>query len=800
VKDILPPMRPVLALELSTEGILLHELSYDGKWRKLAAASLNDPFLPKKMAAMRALAKASQGRFFKNELWVPAAQVHSSAGKIEAEDAESRLWAAQQIFDADPNIPAGDYILKLGEEDAEGNTPIAGVDRAIMAEADRFATGYGFGSDGVTSSTPIKGFYKQPYFDAAMKPSVSLDLRKIKFVAIAAIAVAGISAGAWWLYNNIDFSSDPSTAIEATENRIIQAEEDPRAPIRPTDNSIVPTQAAPTAVTPGDALAPTPAFDANTTELVTQIAQLELSSTLDVEPSPESVSAISPITAPQEAPVWANIGRPDSLPAPESNGLPTIASIQPSYQDTPQVSNFEGGRALSPYEAAPIVNSFASLTTDVDALPRDVSTAALPAQLRKLNDSFGLTLAQDNQAAETLAAQNVTLQLLPANVIIGSPAIVPTLRGGRSYADTTPTTLTTPQESTPVVETMTVAQLQRIPTIVNTGFPDVTPLLRNGINVSELPNDPAPTITQPLLSVEDLQNLDAVVSTELPDVTPLLRNGVNVANLPNDPAPTTPDPELSPELTVEELQNLTAVVTNERPDILPILREGVEISDAAPEQVVPEQVPPLDPAAQSERIAALQAAPPQILQGRPRVLPFMRGGLEITGGSGVIADEPEQPAASEASRFRPLFRPASIVEIAVVNDPSISAQAVRNTISPQRRAGDFATKVAAMMAAFERSARETPRFTDAPREISLPTSANVAREATIENGIDLRATSLIGVYGKPGSYKALIRQRGGKYTMVKVGDTLSGWRITAIAESSVRIQKGSRSEVLKLPG
>jgi len=294
----------------------------------------------------------------------------------------------------------------------------------------------------------------------------------------------------------------------------------------------------------------------------------------------------------------------------------------------------------------------------------------------------------------------------------------------------------------------------------------------------------------------------------------MLRDGRNLTDPPPEPVvveepasvETGPDGEplvlfttIISGLTTEELQRIPPRVFQGRPAILPILRGGIEIG------AIPENVPepeaavepePLDPVAEAARIAALQAIPANVLTGRPATLPTLRGGDEISGGTGIIAAEPE-PELTDAQRLRPLVRPDSVVVTAIV--ASLSKAAVPTAFVPLHRPAGFADKVQAMAETIAEQARVTPTFTDAPRQVSLPTSANVARTATIENGINLRETSLIGVFGTPGDYRALLRQRGGKYTMMEVGDTIDGWTIVAIAESEVRLKKGGRNKTLKLP-
>lgn len=152
---------------------------------------------------------------------------------------------------------------------------------------------------------------------------------------------------------------------------------------------------------------------------------------------------------------------------------------------------------------------------------------------------------------------------------------------------------------------------------------------------------------------------------------------------------------------------------------------------------------------------------------------------------------------TDTERLRPLLRPDSVELTALL--ASISKQAVPTARAPLHRPADFAEKVIAIEKAAAELARVTPTFTDERRNVSLPTSANVAATATIENGIYLNETSLIGVFGTQGNYRALLRQRGGIYQMLTVDDTIDGWTIVAISESDVRMQKSGKIKILKLP-
>lgn len=89
----------------------------------------------------------------------------------------------------------------------------------------------------------------------------------------------------------------------------------------------------------------------------------------------------------------------------------------------------------------------------------------------------------------------------------------------------------------------------------------------------------------------------------------------------------------------------------------------------------------------------------------------------------------------------------------------------------------------------------------APRSVApnIPSSASVAREATLRNAINLRRVNLIGVYGTPSSRRALVRLSNGRYKKVQVGDRIDGGRVSAIGEGELRYQKSGRNVVLKMP-
>jgi type IV pilus biogenesis protein PilP len=154
----------------------------------------------------------------------------------------------------------------------------------------------------------------------------------------------------------------------------------------------------------------------------------------------------------------------------------------------------------------------------------------------------------------------------------------------------------------------------------------------------------------------------------------------------------------------------------------------------------------------------------------------------------------------ELAQIRPRLRP-EVEKAADEADETATAQAVDTSLKPRPRPDDFNRTV-------RRADRATPAQSDpvqtaavAPRTVapSVPSRANVAREATVRNALRLNRVNLIGVYGKPSSRRALIRLSNGRYKKVQVGDRLDGGRVQAIGESELRYTKGGRPVTLKMP-
>lgn len=173
----------------------------------------------------------------------------------------------------------------------------------------------------------------------------------------------------------------------------------------------------------------------------------------------------------------------------------------------------------------------------------------------------------------------------------------------------------------------------------------------------------------------------------------------------------------------------------------------------------------------------------------------------------LVAGQSARLAAASAS----LVASAAADEAALIQaSAQISPQAVSVSRVPAPRPRNLSRAVEAAVAAASRqpaapapSAKAEDEADDEPDVVTaaprIPTRANVAKQATYVNAINLSKINLIGVYGSQSKRYALIRQANGRYKKVGVGDKIDGGRIQAITASEVRYQKGGRLIALGMP-
>lgn len=203
-----------------------------------------------------------------------------------------------------------------------------------------------------------------------------------------------------------------------------------------------------------------------------------------------------------------------------------------------------------------------------------------------------------------------------------------------------------------------------------------------------------------------------------------------------------------------------------------------------PDRQSPAEAAGAEAAALRERLAGFRPRP------RPTDLVEQTERSQLGGRSRV-----------ELGQLRPRARPASAQDDAAVSGAPATAQAVASALVPKPRPRDFETIVRnsdrASIGIPETLAAAAPAAaTVAP---SIPSSASVARQATLKNEINLRRLNLIGVYGTAANRRALVRLPSGRYKKVQVGDRIDGGNVVAIGEDQLRYQKGGQNHTLTMP-
>lgn len=193
-------------------------------------------------------------------------------------------------------------------------------------------------------------------------------------------------------------------------------------------------------------------------------------------------------------------------------------------------------------------------------------------------------------------------------------------------------------------------------------------------------------------------------------------------------------------------------------------------------------------AAENARLASLSLKRP-----RPRPSDLLeRAERALLGGL----------SREELSRVRPRARPASLKTEEQESQP-VSDLAIATSTTPRARPANFANLV-------DRATRQREAATEssataaavvAPRSVtpSIPSSASVARQATVNNALNLRRINLIGVSGKPSNRQALVLMPTGRTHQVQVGDRLDGGTVVAISDTQLQYQKRGTNTTLRLP-
>ncbi len=255
---------------------------------------------------------------------------------------------------------------------------------------------------------------------------------------------------------------------------------------------------------------------------------------------------------------------------------------------------------------------------------------------------------------------------------------------------------------------------------------------------------------------------------------------------------------------------MEALPVGAEPSAEPEAQPNPELADRRP-RARPEGLAP-PPAAADDDAALATEEGTVVTSLRPRARPQ----------TVLAAGERARSETAAASLAAPAEAPSAEEEaVLAASNPSVLTISRRPAAKPK----DFSRAVEAAVAAAVRAPEPEPEpepekvakkapapdlkedeaaEAEEPEKVAsaapkIPSSANVAKQATFRNALNLSKINLIGVYGTQSKRYALVRQSNGKYKKVKVGDRIDGGRIEAITQSEVRYQKGGRLVTLKMP-
>ncbi len=240
----------------------------------------------------------------------------------------------------------------------------------------------------------------------------------------------------------------------------------------------------------------------------------------------------------------------------------------------------------------------------------------------------------------------------------------------------------------------------------------------------------------------------------------------NPSTLPADPIPQTPvfaDPALQgfrPQPRPPGLQGPSTTGTAEDPALAP--EAGSRFSSLRPQK-------------RPDAVAALAAPSPGPSVDQAAIEGAVQSASLVTGGE--VLPQDRSLLAVSVSRI-PAARPAGVQIASAAPAASPGQEASASTASAPE-------------------ADAEPEQSGAMP--NLPTSASVAKQATVKDAINLSKLTLIGIYGTEGSRYALVRQPNGRLVKVKVGDRLDGGKVAAITTSALTYQKGGRAVSLEMP-
>jgi hypothetical protein len=764
-------IKPKFALDLSNDGISLWHRNGGPGWVSLGRVSLNDPNLKPRIAQMRKQAGVAARTNVPVQVRIPRSEILVTKVKLGVLQGDAAVSKARQILDGLTPYKVDDLTFDLGAKGVGGMAPVAALATSTLQEANDFAIENGFRVVQFTTKCDINEFPRQPRFYLTPPRRLSPVLKW----AAAAVVVLGFGVGAYefWPQSEPDTPTAQVSAVVVSEEPVAPAadpHEKPEAklvlakvqPITPVKPASLPEPDLPVVQVDPNTPLVTPVF-AGKAPLVD--APFRLSSPLERRKAGITQASLDESFL-QEAVARKPGYQPGATPAPvylARTGDALGAAALALRQDTPGTTDLAGLQLVS--RSSPLstrtLSNLPSPSEVSGILLASISTFSVADQLEAEALARATLVTPTPQGAPNSDGILVFSGRPPGfgswRDHVNPPVPVNPLAGFRSRAR--PAGLVVLQPSAPEAPLVPADTTSgQDPTLVSLADPALA-----GRQASTQPDN----LITPEVAVEEVTPPEA----EAPSLLALADPALAVKR-----ARARPDNLVIPEVASEEVSPSEA----EAPSLLALADPALAVkrARARPDnlvipEVASEEVAP--PEADAPSLLAL--ADPALAGKRARARPR---NLRVFALAAPKAD------ASDTVPSGSIFAGATRLAVAISTRPRIKPANLSAVIKRLR-----ATRPSGQVASLAPNA--------GPKVLNIPTITSVTEQATVKSKFSKSRMSLVGVYGTSSSRRALVRLPGGKYVKVKTGDKVSGWKISAIGETSLRIRKGSKDQVLRMP-
>lgn len=808
-------MKPSFALSLSVQGIrLLHRAA--GGWRIVGDVALDAEDMAAELAVLRKTASDLEPGALHSKILLPNEQIKYLTIETPDFDISARRAAAVLALDGATPYAVDDLVIDCSVDG--DNTHIAAVAKETLDEAESFARDHHFQPVSFAAAPSDQPFAGEPFFGQTAQAAAFLEAGETVTPDNTAVKIIGkikVPSDPVVPVKDVVEAETPSAKPEAVEAPIPAAKpsSDPVLPVPgndpaknnpPATNALSITKSKTTDIPsapPEEPALPSIGFASRRAPEAAAIPKLDgvhrdgisvpegsiTAGHIDIEPD-----AVAPINDPPADALVAptadvKTGFLSRRSSKTQSGKATKTATRPQSPDTPVTSESER------------MTIFGARKSQVRGKPRFLGlilTAALLVFLAGvaawasvfLDDGMGLSRLFGNRAEPQVATAPAALEEPTADTDMRLAA----LDTGLSEEDAAVLDALREQTQPAAPEPLTEAEIEA--RYATTGIWPIAP---------QVPPDPAG-----LINIEDLYltSIDPVSTTTdaiaLPDV----------ASFSTDIGLTAPSSPAAAG-TAFKLDENGLVVATATGALSP---DGYTVFLGKPPLVPPAtpsrfQTTVEDTAVRSALAAARPKPRPSDLvekTERAQLDGLTRSELADYRPALRPASLQQQAEAQAAARNRPQDKPmvtdGAVALALAAPDPAETATrlAVRASMRPDVRPRNFSRIVKrAQRAAPKSEVRVASAAGVAPRTVKpkIPSSASVAKQATVKNALNLRKVNLIGVYGKPSSRRALVRLGNGRYRKVVVGDKIDGGRVSAIGESELRYKKRGRDLILKMP-